>query len=173
MKQFRLNKYSPKYKEELIFKKIISATAVCLSLFSQSYADFLTDEQKINLVQFAVEAQQNAYAPYSNFHVGAALITFEGLIYQGCTVENASYGLACCAERTAVFNAVSDGSQDIAAIAVVVPGGGTPCGACRQVLNEFNPNMLILLGNENGEVVEETTLMQLLPNAFGPYNLGK
>src|SRR5689334_5222747 len=100
----------------------------------------LIEEKKL-LAEKAAEARQRAYAPYSNFFVGAAIMTHDGKIYQGCNVENASYGLAICAERTAAVKAASDGVRSFKAIAVSVPGGGTPCGACRQFLNEFNPDL--------------------------------
>lgn len=133
----------------------------------------ITTEVKQAMVEKAAKARLNAYAPYSKFKVGAAVLTEEGKIISGCNVENASYGLACCAERVAIFKAVSKGHTKILAVAVVVPGGGTPCGACRQVLNEFNPDMPVFLGNEEGELVEEMTLTALLPYAFGPHNLEK
>jgi cytidine deaminase len=119
----------------------------------------------------ALEGQKNAYAPYSHYNVGAALMTKSGKIYSGCNVENASYGLANCAERTAVFKAVSSGDREIEAIVVVTRDGGMPCGACRQVLNEFNPKMIVVTIDENQKVHHESTLDQLLPYAFGPANL--
>lgn len=124
------------------------------------------------LLKIAAEARNSAYAPYSKFQVGAALLAENGAVFTGCNVENASYGLTNCAERTAVFNAISEGVKDFTAIAISVPGGGSPCGACRQVLNEFNPQLKIYLGDENGRLVSETTLDVLLPDAFGPENLG-
>lgn len=124
------------------------------------------------LLKIAAEVRNSAYAPYSKFQVGAALLAENGAVFTGCNVENASYGLTNCAERTAVFNAISEGVKDFTAIAISVPGGGSPCGACRQVLNEFNPQLKIYLGDENGSLVSETTLDVLLPDAFGPENLG-
>ena len=124
-----------------------------------------------SLLQLAADAAKSAYAPYSGFHVGAALLCEDGEVYTGCNVENASYGLSNCAERTAVFNAVSQGKRQFTAIAVSVPGGGAPCGACRQVLNEFNPEMIVYLGDENGQLVRQTSVSELLPDAFGPENL--
>lgn len=129
-------------------------------------------ETKEALIQRAIEARKSSYSPYSNYSVGAALITASGKFFSGCNVENASYGLANCAERTAVFKAVSEGERDILAIAVVTKDGGTPCGACRQVLNEFNPKMHVIFADNNGRVHGEYTLDQLLPGAFGPHNLG-
>ncbi len=133
----------------------------------------LTEKQKIALVKKAAEARTKAYAPYSNFLVGAAVLTSDGQMIGGSNIENASYGLAICAERTALFKAVSEGHTYIKAIAVVVPGNGSPCGACRQVMNEFNPRMPVLYGNLQGKLIRETTLQELLPEAFGPHNLEK
>lgn len=125
------------------------------------------------LLKQAAAAAKSAYAPYSNFHVGAALLAENGKVFTGCNVENASYGLSNCAERTAIFKAVSEGVKNFTAIAISVPGGGSPCGACRQVLNEFAPDLKIYLGDEYGKLVGESSVSQLLPGAFGPENLGK
>ncbi len=124
------------------------------------------------LLQLASEARNYAYAPYSNFQVGAALLGAGGEVFTGCNVENASYGLAVCAERTAVFKAVSEGVRTFSAIAISLPGGGSPCGACRQVLYEFNPDLKIYLGDEHGVLMREVSLNKLLPDAFGPDSLG-
>jgi len=124
------------------------------------------------LLKLATEARNFAYAPYSKFQVGAALLATNGEVFTGCNVENASYGMTICAERTAVFKAVAAGVRSFDAIAISVPGGGSPCGACRQVLNEFSPSLKVYLGDENGQLVRETTLSALLPDAFGPENLG-
>lgn len=125
-----------------------------------------------DLLQVAAEARRMAYAPYSKFQVGAALLAENGEVFTGCNVENASYGMTICAERTAVFKAVAAGIRVFSAIAISVPGGGSPCGACRQVLNEFSPSLKVYLGDENGQLIRETTLEMLLPDAFGPENLG-
>ena len=119
----------------------------------------------------AAEVRQQAYAPYSNYAVGAALLTDSGEIFTGCNVENASYGLTICAERNAVFAAVAAGQIKFEKIALSLSGAGTPCGACRQVLNEFAPQLVILLGDENGQLVGKRILSDLLPEAFGPANL--
>lgn len=129
--------------------------------------------EKQELLSKASEARLKAYAPYSNFFVGAALLGTDGKIYQGANVENASYGVTCCAERVALFKAVTEGTKDFKAIAIVVPGGGSPCGVCRQALNEFSPSLPVILGDEEGNIVSETTLLDLLPDAFGPHNLQK
>lgn len=132
----------------------------------------LTDEQKELLVNSAVEAQKWAYAPYSNYPVGAALLTSSGKVYDGVNVENAAYPTTICAERVAVFKAVSEGERDIAAIAIVSSNAGSPCGSCRQVLAEFGRDTLVLIANDKGEIETETTLRDLLPGAFGPEDLG-
>jgi cytidine deaminase len=117
-----------------------------------------------NLIQLATRAREKAYAPYSQFAVGAALRTRSGRVFVGCNTENISFGLTICAERAAVFSAITAGERDFEAIAIVadthVPI--TPCGACRQVLAEFAPNLPILSGNLEG-VTYESTLSVLLP----------
>ena len=131
----------------------------------------LNKAQRAELLAAARKAQSNAYAPYSNYHVGAALLTSSGSVYLGSNVENAAYPASICAERVAVFKAVSEGHRDFQAIAVLTRDGGTPCGSCRQVLAEFAPNALVLIANQAGEVVRESTVADLLPGAFGPGNL--
>ena len=124
------------------------------------------------LVTQAIDVQKQAYAPYSNYHVGAVAVSKEGKGYPGCNVENASFGLTNCAERSAIFNAVSSGDLEIDTMILVSrDGAATPCGACRQVLNEFNPKMKIICVDEKGMTTKETTLNVLLPDAFGPHNL--
>jgi cytidine deaminase len=131
----------------------------------------LNEKLKQQLLEQALEARTYSYSPYSNYKVGAALLTSGGLVYKGTNVENASYGLTCCAERAAVFKAISEGVRDFVAIAVVGKNSPTPCGACLQVLNEFNSNLVIISGDENGNLVGGATLEELLPRAFGPKNL--
>lgn len=122
-------------------------------------------------VAFARENRGRAYAPYSGFTVGAALVTESGEIFHGVNVENASYGLAICAERTAAVSAVAAGHRKFTAIAVAGPESTVtaPCGACRQFLNEFNPELTVAYTVPDG--VRVTTLDKLLPDAFGPKNL--
>lgn len=122
------------------------------------------------LVDRAIEARTKAYAPYSRFKVGAALLGKSGKIYLGCNVEIASFGLTCCAERTAIFKAVSEGEQEFEAIAVATSNGVTPCGACRQVLNEFAPELIIYTANLQGRI-KTTSIRKLLPSAFTPDDL--
>ena len=123
-----------------------------------------------NLIREAIEARKNAYAPYSNYKVGAALITADGKIYHGCNVENAAYGSSLCAERTAIVKAVSEGDRNFSAIAVVTQNGGAPCGPCRQVMREFNPNLTVIISDLQGNA-RVFTLPHLLPESFGPENL--
>lgn len=119
------------------------------------------------LLSKAREAREYAYTPYSKFKVGAALLAKSGKIYTGCNIENASFGLTNCAERTAMFKAVSEGEKEFEAIAIAA--GSTepwPCGACRQVLSEFAPKMKVLITWGDGNRFDETTLDQLLPHSF-------
>lgn len=127
-----------------------------------------------SLLARARDAASSAYVPYSNFPVGAALLTASGEVFRGANVENASYGLTVCAERTAVFAAALAGHREVVAIAVSAPRAlrASPCGACRQVLNEFAPSkgeMTVVLESEDG--FQTTTLATLLPMAFGPRDL--
>lgn len=123
------------------------------------------------LIARAVEARQWAYAPYSNYKVGAALLTASGKIYDGVNVENAAYPSCICAERTAVVKAVSEGEREIVAVVVATVNGGTPCGTCRQVLSEFGLEAALLMVDGAGQVVQRTTVRELLPHSFGPEKL--
>jgi cytidine deaminase len=124
------------------------------------------------LVRVARKAAAQAYAPYSKFRVGAAVLAGSGKIYAGVNVENASYGLCNCAERTAIFSAAAAGERSIKAVAIYTPTATptSPCGACRQVINEFGPTALVISVCDSA-VRTETTLDKLLPAAFGPANL--
>lgn len=122
------------------------------------------------LVEQAVAARRLAYAPYSKFPVGAALRTASGKVYTGCNVENASYGLTVCAERVAILKAVSEGETAFVALAVVTDIGGSPCGACRQVMAEFAPEMPVVIADTNGGR-HHTSVAELLPAAFLPQHL--
>lgn len=120
----------------------------------------------------ARQAAQAAYAPYSKFRVGAAVLTSSGKIFPGCNVENASYGLCNCAERTAIFTAAAQGERAIDAVVVYTPTAmpTSPCGACRQVINEFGPQALVISVCDGPARIEKR-LADLLPDAFGPKNL--
>lgn len=133
--------------------------------------NMLTDEMRTTLIQSAIEARRWAYAPYSNYAVGAALLTASGRIYDGVNVESVAYPTTMCAERVAVFKAVSEGEQRFTAIAVVTSNGGSPCGSCRQVLAEFGLDTLVIIADDQGRVVEETSVAELLPGAFRPQDL--
>jgi cytidine deaminase len=126
----------------------------------------VTDEQIQKLIETALAYRKRAYAPYSDYFVGAALLASDGTIFGGCNVENAAYHPTICAERTAVVKAVSEGHQNFEAIAVVTKDGGTPCGTCRQVLYEFAPQMRVIIADENGKVHYDLSLDALLPNCF-------
>lgn len=130
----------------------------------------MSNTERDELIQAALAAQQRAYCPYSNFPVGAAIRTASGKMYQGVNVENASYGLTICAERVAAGTAVAAGEREFTAIAVVSRGGVSPCGACRQFLAEFNPNLpVVMVDSEDENKLQETTLGTLLPGRFeGP-----
>lgn len=135
---------------------------------ADSPIDRVTAEQ---LLVAARDAATRAYAPYSDFPVGAALLTEDGTVVTGCNVENISYGLTCCAERTAIFTAAAAGHRTVVAVAVTAPrmAAVTPCGACRQVLNEFRPkdkDLIVILDSLNGP--DHVPLAELLPRAFGP-----
>jgi len=122
------------------------------------------------LIDLARKARKKAYTPYSHYKVGAALLGKSGKVYTGCNVENASYGHTVCAERTAVLKAVSEGETEFEAIAVVTKNGGSPCGACRQVLSEFAPELTIYIADKNGEY-RTTSMKKLLPDSFTPAHL--
>lgn len=134
----------------------------------------MTVEPK-QLIDEAIAASKQAHVPYSHFHVGAALLTTDGKIYRGCNIENASYGLTNCAERTAIFKAVSEGDKQFSAIAVVGDTDGpiSPCGACRQVLAEFcDDHTQIILANLKGDFMI-TNINEILPGYFSSKDLQK
>ena len=126
----------------------------------------MTELEIQNLMERAIKARENSYSPYSHFAVGAALLCEDSTIYEGCNIENASYGLTNCAERTAIFKAVSDGHVTFKALAVVADTEGpcAPCGACRQVMSEFKIP-LIIMGNLMGNI-KIVTIEELLPFSF-------
>ncbi|MBC8505945.1 MAG: cytidine deaminase [Anaerolineales bacterium] len=131
----------------------------------------MIDFDKNLLIQKAMSVRENAYAPYSNYQVGAALLTNSGRVFTGVNVENSAYPVTMCAERSSVFKAVSEGEREFAAVAIATSNGGTPCGSCRQVLAEFGLDTLVILVDENGLVTEEMTVAELLPKAFTPSDL--
>lgn len=133
----------------------------------------LTKEERKFLIDLANEARRRAYAPYSHYAVGAALRTKTGRVYTGVNIENAAYPVSICAERVAVFKAVSEGEHDFEVIAVVTDNGGSPCGSCRQVLAEFGLSTIVLIADGEGRLVKETRLGDLLPEAFQPQHLQK
>lgn len=133
----------------------------------------LTDEKKKELIDLALQSRQRAYAPYSGYAVGAALLTHTGEIFTGVNIENAAYPTGTCAERVAVFKAVSEGNKKFEAMAVASSTGGTPCGACRQVLSEFGLGTKMIIVDGEGAIIQETTVGDLLPGAFSSRNLTK
>lgn len=127
----------------------------------------MTPEVQKELISLAIKSRQIAYAPYSNFLVGAALLTVDGSIYTGCNVENTSYGLCICAERTAICKAVSEGHQEFQAIAVAANPFATPCGACRQFIVEFGKQIeVIAVDANNPEHVKNWVIEELIPENF-------
>jgi cytidine deaminase len=131
----------------------------------------ITDEERGALVRLANDIRENAYVPYSNYRVGAALRAKSGRVFTGVNVENAVFPVTNCAERTAVFKAVSEGEREFDVIAVVTDNGGSPCGACRQVLSEFGQDILVIIADGSGRIVNELTVGELLPEAFTPRDL--
>jgi cytidine deaminase len=131
----------------------------------------MTKEEKQSLIDLANEARRRAYVPYSKYPVGAALRTKSGRLYTGVNVENAAYPQTMCAERVAIFKAVSEGDTEFEVIAVVTNNGGSPCGGCRQVMAEFGLDTVVLLADGEGKLLKETTVNQLLPEAFTPKHL--
>lgn len=131
----------------------------------------LDAQQRDSLIDAAIAARARAYCPYSNYAVGAALLSASGDVYTGCNVENASYGLTICAERAAICSAVADGVRQFLAIAIATENGGAPCGACRQVLAEFRDlsdvdmTVLLVRASDANDVVE-TSIDDLLPLRF-------
>lgn len=126
------------------------------------------DQSIKTLVDTAIAASQRAYVPYSHYHVGAALLTPEGMVFSGCNVENAAYPSTICAERTALVKAVSEGHQKFDTIVVVSRNGGFPCGTCRQMLFEFAPDLRVVVADLSGNILSDLPLHKLLPHGFGP-----
>lgn len=133
----------------------------------------LNTEEKRSLIELANLARQRAYVPYSSYPVGAALRTRSGRLYTGVNIENAAYPQTMCAERVAIFKAVSEGEKEFEVISVVTDNGGSPCGGCRQVMAEFGLDTIVLLADGSGRLVRETTVRELLPDAFTPDRLSR
>jgi cytidine deaminase len=117
------------------------------------------------LINVARLAQKNSYSPYSKYRVGAAVLTDDDTIVSGCNVESSSYGLTCCAERVAIYSAIAQGHNKFKALAIITKNGGTPCGACRQVIWDLCGDIPIYIVDEKGKI-DETTSKELLPKAF-------
>lgn len=130
-----------------------------------------TTSELETLIAAASAVRTRAYAPYSQYQVGAALLGTNGAVYTGCNVENAAYPATLCAERSAVVKAVSEGVRDFSACVVVTHDGGSPCGICRQVLYEFSPDMMIYMGDEHGHIHHAVSLRDLLPYGFNRASL--
>jgi cytidine deaminase len=130
-----------------------------------------TPEQRELLIETARQVRKWAYAPYSHYTVGAALLTASGKIYDGVNVENAVFPLTICAERTAIFKAVSEGEKEFLAMAIVTDNAGAPCGSCRQVLAEFGLDTVVIIADKDGVVRWEKTVGDLLPETFTPVYL--
>ena len=133
----------------------------------------LNDTVRNELIEMARQAREYAYVPYSQYPVGAALLTASGKRYTGCNVENAAYPTTMCAERVAIYKAVSEGERKFLAVAVVTANAGSPCGSCRQVMAEFGLNTVVYIADAEGHLAQELTVADLLPGAFGPGHLGK
>jgi len=131
----------------------------------------LTQQEKQSLVDLANAARERAYVPYSKYPVGSSLRTKTGKVFTGVNVENAAYPQTMCAERVAIFKAVSEGEKEFEVITVVTDNGGSPCGGCRQVMAEFGLDIVVLLADGDGRIVKETTVKELLPEAFTPEHL--
>ena len=131
----------------------------------------LSQQEKQSLVDLANTARQRSYVPYSNYAVGSSLRTKSGRVFTGVNVENAAYPQTMCAERVAIFKAVSEGEREFEVITVVTDNGGSPCGGCRQVMAEFGLDTIVLLADGTGRIVKEMTVRELLPEAFTPEHL--
>jgi cytidine deaminase len=133
----------------------------------------LTDDMRRSLIEQAAAAREKAYVPYSEYPVGAAILTSSGEVFTGCNIEIASFGATSCGERTAAFKAVSEGEREFRAVAVVTSNGAAPCGICRQVLYEFGPEMIVIMADPDGVITWEGPLTDLLPYGFGPKKLAE
>lgn len=132
----------------------------------------LSEDYK-QLIELANEARRRAYVPYSHYAVGAALRTKTGRVFTGVNIENAAYPQTMCAERVAIFKAISEGEREIEVISVVTETGGSPCGGCRQVLAEFGLDTIVLIADGKGKLIQKTTVAELLPGAFTSAKLSR
>jgi cytidine deaminase len=130
-----------------------------------------TQQDKQSLVDLANTARKHAHVPYSHYPVGSAVRTKTGRVFTGVNIENAAYPQTMCAERVAIFKAVSEGEKEFDVISVVTDNGGSPCGGCRQVMAEFGLDTVVILADGNGRIVKEMTVRELLPEAFTPEHL--
>ena len=142
-----------------------------MTLWQKRLVMTITKQEKQALIDLANTARQRAYVPYSNYPVGSALRTKTGRVFTGVNVENAAYPQTMCAERVAIFKAVSEGEKEFEVITVVTDNGGSPCGGCRQVMAEFGLDTIVLLADGSGKLLKETTVRELLPEAFTPQHL--
>ena len=131
----------------------------------------LTPDQQKSLIETALHVRDWAYTPYSHYNVGAALLTSSGKVYEGVNIENAAYSITMCAERVAVFKAVSEGEREFTALVVATDNGSTSCGSCRQVLAEFGVATRVIFVDGKGRITLDTTVEKLLPQAFTPEDL--
>lgn len=131
----------------------------------------LNPQQVSQLIEAASQVRKWAYVPYSQYAVGAAVLTSSGKLYDGVNVESAAYPTTMCAERVAIFKAISEGEREFVAIAVVTENAGSPCGACRQVMAEFGLETIVLIADSQGVLRSETSVADLLPQAFTPHDL--
>ena len=132
----------------------------------------ISNEQKQELGKIAAEMRNLSYIPYSHYAVGAALLTKSGKIFTGCHIENAAFQVTICAERTAIFKAISEGEKEFEAIAIATEDGqGYPCGSCRQVMVEFSLDMEVMLADAEGNITADLNISELLPGAFTPDKL--
>ncbi|MBI3737446.1 MAG: cytidine deaminase [Chloroflexi bacterium] len=132
----------------------------------------LSEDYK-QLIELANEARRRAYVPYSHYAVGSALRTKTGRVFTGVNIENAAYPQTMCAERVAIFKAISEGEREIEVISVVTETGGSPCGGCRQVLAEFGLDTIVLIADGKGKLIQKTTVAELLPGAFTSAKLSR
>ena len=131
----------------------------------------LSQKKIDDLIDLAIKAREFSYSPYSHYAVGAALLTSSGRVFTGTNIENSAYPTSICAERVAIFKAVSEGEREFAAIAVATENGGSPCGSCRQVMSEFSLNMRVIVVDSRGRIFIDTDVEGLLPHAFTPEDL--